>query len=106
LAGVTGRLSRDDLFTAIVAPSLDVSPLYRTTQVETRQGLVHVGVVAFESADGLILQTGATTTVRIANPDIATRRFSPRSLMPDQLLQGLGDRDLSDLEQYLRSLSK
>jgi putative membrane-bound dehydrogenase-like protein len=106
LTGVTDRLSREDLFTAIVAPSLDVSPLYRTTQVETRDGRVYSGTIAFESADGLILQTGATTTVRVATPDMISRHVGTRSLMPDQLLQGLGDRDLADLDQYLRSLSK
>ena len=105
LSGVTGRLSREDLFTAIVAPSLDVSPLYRVTQVEGRSGQVDSGMVAFESADGLILQTGAATTLRIATPDIVSRRVGTRSLMPDGLLQGLNDRDLSDLDRYLRSLS-
>jgi putative heme-binding domain-containing protein len=105
LTGVTDRLSRDDLFTAVVAPSLDVSPLYRTTLVETRGGQVYSGMVAFESADGLILQTGATTTVRVANTDIAARQVGMRSLMPDQLLQGLDDSGLVDLYAYLRTLS-
>jgi putative heme-binding domain-containing protein len=105
LAGVTGRLSRDDLFTAIAAPSLDVSPLYRTVAVATRDGLVYNGAVVFESADGLILQTGATTTVRVATPDVVERRPSQRSLMPDNLLQDLGPGDLADLDAYLRSLT-
>jgi len=61
---VTDRFARADLFAAIVAPNLDVSPLYKTTLVETRQGLVYSGTIAFESADGLMIQTGATTTVR------------------------------------------
>ena len=105
LAGVTNRMSRDDLFTAIAAPSLDVSPLYRTTLIETRDGLVHSGAIAFESADGLIVQTGATTTVRLATPEIVSRQPGTRSLMPDGLLETLSDRDLADLDRYLRSLS-
>ncbi len=104
LKGVTNRLSRNDMFTSIVAPSLDVSPLYRTTLVETRDGEVHGGMIAFESADGLIIQTGATTTVRVANEDILSRHVGTRSLMPDQLLKDLDDRSLADLEAYLRSL--
>jgi putative membrane-bound dehydrogenase-like protein len=105
LTGVTGRFSRDDLFTAIAAPSLDVSPLYRTVTVATRDGLVYTGIIAFESADGLILQTGATTTVRLATPEIVERRPSLRSLMPDNLLEGLGPGDLADMDAYLRSLA-
>ncbi len=104
LSGVTSRLSRSDLFTAIVSPSLDVAPAYRTSLIETRDGLVISGLIAFESADGLIVQTGATTTVRLATPEIVSRHISTRSLMPDQLLQGLSDRDLADLDAFLRSI--
>jgi putative membrane-bound dehydrogenase-like protein len=73
LAGVTTRFSRDDLFTAIIYPSRDVAPAYRTSMIETRKGDLVTGIIAFESADGLIVQTGATTTVRIATPDIVSR---------------------------------
>jgi putative heme-binding domain-containing protein len=104
LVGVTGRFARDDLFTAILAPSLDVSPLYQTTAIATRTGQVHAGMIAFESADGLIVQTGATTTVRIAEADIEDRQPSLRSLMPTGLLDGLKDDDLADLYQYLQTL--
>ena len=104
LKGVTNRLSRNDLFTAIIAPSLDVSPAYRTTLVESRDGQVFSGMIAFESADGLIIQTGATTTVRVANSDILSRHVGTRSLMPDQLLKDLDDQALADLYAYLRAL--
>jgi putative heme-binding domain-containing protein len=90
--------------TAIVAPSLDVAPLYRTTIVETRDGMIHTGTIAFESADGLIIQTGATTTVRVADSEITARRLGTRSLMPDNLLQGLQPTDVADLYQYLQTL--
>ena len=105
LSGVTDRFARADLFAAIVAPNLDVSPLYKTTLVETRQGLVHSGTIAFESVDGLMIQTGATTTVRVASDDVATREPGTKSLMPEQLLAGLSDPEIADLDAYLRSLS-
>ena len=56
------------------------------------------------SADGYILQTGATTTVRINTPDIAARRPGALSLMPNGLVDGLKPADLADLYSYLRSL--
>jgi putative membrane-bound dehydrogenase-like protein len=102
LKGITARLSREDLFTAIVDPSRDVAPAYRTTAIETKKGIIYEGIVAFESADGVILQTGAATTVRIATPDIVERRPGTRSLMPDGLLKDLKPRDLADLYAYLR----
>ncbi|HVS34658.1 MAG TPA: hypothetical protein VMS17_03685 [Gemmataceae bacterium] len=104
LTGVATRFSRADLFDAIIYPSRDVAPLYRVTRVETRGGQTYFGIIAFESADGLILQTGAATTVRVATPDIASRSPSTRSLMPNGLLKDLKPDDLADLYRFLQTL--
>jgi putative heme-binding domain-containing protein len=103
LHGVTGRFSRDDLFTAIVQPSKDISPRYRTTFVETTEGKTYQGLVIYEAVDGLLLQT-ATGTVRLAGDQIAARRSSSLSLMPAGLLEPLTDGEVADLYSYLRSL--
>ena len=42
LQGVAGRFSRDDLFTAILQPSKDISPRYRTTLIATPEGKAYV----------------------------------------------------------------
>ena len=104
LAGAAGRFSREDLFEAVANPSRDVAPLYRTTMFQMKDGNIYTGIVAFESADGYILQTGATTTVRINTPDIAARRPGTLSLMPNGLVDGLKPADLADLYAYLRTL--
>jgi putative membrane-bound dehydrogenase-like protein len=104
LRGVAGRFSRADLFTAILQPSRDVSPRYRTTRIETAEGKLYQGLVIYEATDGVILQTGAATTVRIAGDQIAARRVTPISLMPAGLLDALDDRAIADLYGYLRSL--
>lgn len=104
LAGVTNRFSREDLFEAILFPSREVAPAYRMELVETTSGRVYSGIVIFESADGLILQTDATTTVRLASEDILHRSVSNRSLMPDGLLKDLTDRDWADLYAFLQTL--
>ncbi len=105
LAGVTGRFSRDDLFTAILQPSKDVSPRYRTTQLTTTRGQVHQGIIVYEAVDSIILQTGPATTIRLGFAQVAERRLTARSLMPAGLLDRLGDGDLADLYAYLRSLA-
>ncbi|MBX6313323.1 MAG: c-type cytochrome, partial [Isosphaeraceae bacterium] len=104
LTGVAERFSRDDLLAAIVAPNRDVAPNFRVTVVETPDGRVISGIVVFESADGLILQTGAAETVRVATPDIASRHLSTQSLMPTGLLKGLKPADIADLFRYLQTL--
>ena len=104
LAGVGRRLSRDDLFASIVAPARDVAPAYLPTLVETVDGRTIAGFVVFESAEGLIVRTGPSTTERIDGPSIASRRVGTTSLMPAGLLRGAGERELSDLYAYLKSL--
>jgi putative membrane-bound dehydrogenase-like protein len=106
LRGVTGRFSRADLFTAIVQPSRDISPRYRTTMIETANGQVYQGLVIYEAVDSLILQTGPATTVRLTNQQIASRRVTDTSLMPAGLLDKLTDRDIADLYAHLKSLAK
>jgi putative heme-binding domain-containing protein len=81
-----------------------VAPAYRTSVIETRNGQLVTGIVAFESADGLIVQTGAATTVRLATADIVSRLPGNRSLMPDGLLKDLRPADLADLYSYLQTL--
>ena len=106
LAGAASRFSREDLFEAIVNPSKDVAPPYRTTSFQLKDGQVHTGIIAFESADGYIVQTGATTTVRINTSDVAGMRPSATSLMPEGLLKNLKPEDLADLYVFLRNLGK
>jgi putative heme-binding domain-containing protein len=104
LQGVTGRFSRGDLFTAILQPSKDVSPRYRTTQIVTADGKVYQGLIIYEAVDSVILQTGPAATLRLTNRQVSERRLTTASLMPTGLLDKFTDRDLADLYAYLRSL--
>jgi putative heme-binding domain-containing protein len=104
LAGVSKRFSRDDLLTAILQPSRDVSPRYRPTRVATTDGKVHIGMIVYEATSGVILQTGPDTVVRIAGEQIESQKLLDTSLMPASLLDKLTDREVADLLAYLRSL--
>lgn len=104
LRGVAGRFSRDDLFTAIVQPSKDISPRYRTTAVALSDGKTYQGMVIYEAVDSLILQTGPATTVRVPAEKIEGRRTTDVSLMPAGLLDGLRDAEIADLYTHLKGL--
>jgi len=106
LAGVAGRFSREDLFTAIVLPSRDVSARYQTTIIETQSGKSHAGLIVYESIDGLLLRNATHQTFRVETADIEERRQSPVSLMPAGLLKDLTARDYADLYAYLQSLGQ
>jgi len=104
LAGAADRLSREDLFAAIIDPSRDVSPLYRTTLVATKDGNLFHGLVVYDSPEGLLLQTGPDTTVRITGDSLSVRQTSAQSLMPTGLLDAVSDADVADLYAYLKTL--
>ena len=104
LNGSAQRFSRDDLFTAIVNPSRDVSPRYQTTAIATLDGKSHTGLVIYESVDYLVLRNASNQTTRIEKKNIEERRTLAKSLMPEGLLKDLGPGDLADLYAYLRGM--
>jgi putative membrane-bound dehydrogenase-like protein len=104
LVGAANRFSREDLLDAIIYPSRDVAPGYRTTIFKMKDGQIYTGLIAFESAEGFIVQTGATTTVRVNSADIASQRPGTMSLMPNGLLKGMQPEEIADLYSYLRSM--
>jgi putative membrane-bound dehydrogenase-like protein len=106
LAGAGQRMSPEDLMNAIVFPSRDIAPPYRTTSFRLRNGETYTGIVAFESADGWIVQTGAGTTARIDSANVVSRQPSNVSVMPSGLLSGLNAQGLADLHAYLSSLKR
>jgi putative heme-binding domain-containing protein len=106
LGGAVSRFSADDLFTAIADPNKDVAPLYQTTQVVTRSGQVHTGLLVYDSAEQVLVQIGPDTTVRIEGADVASKQPSRQSIMPSGLLNGLTDDDLADLRAFLKTLGQ
>ncbi len=104
LAGAAGRFSREDLFAAMIDPSKEISPLYKTTLIATRSGKVYHGLMVYESPEGTLLQTTPDTTLRITGEEVLAMQPSRQSLMPTGLLNELTDRDLADLYAYLRTI--
>ncbi|HTD68332.1 MAG TPA: HEAT repeat domain-containing protein [Candidatus Limnocylindria bacterium] len=104
LAGAAQRMSPEDLMNAIVFPSRDIAPPYRTTTFRLRNGESYTGIVAYESADGWIVQTGAGANVRVNSADVLARQPSGVSVMPSGLLNGLNTQELADLYAFLRTL--
>lgn len=106
LAGVAGRFSRDDLFTAILQPNKEVADRYRVTEIATTDGKVHRGLIVYTAFDGVILRTGLAESVRVPGKSIESRATVARSLMPSGMLDAASDADLANLYAYLRELKK
>ena len=85
-------------------PNADVPPAYRATVFTMKDGTKHIGRVAFNSADGVIVRTGPGRTVRLNESDIIEQKDWSNSLMPAGLLLGLGAEQFADLHAYLKTL--
>jgi putative heme-binding domain-containing protein len=104
LEGVTSRLARNDLLTAIVNPDAQVSDRYRTTLFETVDGQLVSGSVIYENVDGVTVREPNGKTVRLNRDRIETRRRSARSMMPSGLLDQTSDQEVADLLAFLKTL--
>jgi len=104
LSGVANRFSHEDLFTAIVNPSRDVSPRYQTTAISTVDGRTFTGLIIYESVDYVVLRNASNQTSRIEKKQIEEQQTLSKSLMPEGLLKDLGPADYADLYAFLRAM--
>ena len=106
LTGVTSRLSREDLFIAILDPSRDISPTYLPKLVTTKSGGSYTGFMVYDSPTAKLVQTGPDTTVRLLGDEVTGVADTRVSLMPTGLLAGLKDSEVADFYAFLKTLRK
>ena len=106
LTGVASRLSREDLFIAILDPSRDISPTYLPKLVTTKSGGSYTGFMVYDSPTAKLVQTGPDTTVRLLGDEVTGVVDTRVSLMPTGLLAGLKDSELADFYAFLKTLRK
>lgn len=104
LSGVTKRFSRDDLSKAIFEPSRDISDRYKSIRVLTGDGEIFTGMIVYNAADGITLQTANGSIVRVNQDNIEEKVYSTESLMPTGLLDDKSPQDVADLFSYLGGL--
>jgi len=104
LSGVGAKYSRRDLAEAVVFPSKAVREGYQQVVVRTRNGQSYAGPVKAETADVLTLQEADGTLRPISKVDVAARKDTGLSPMPEGLCAGLTEQQFADLVSYLESL--
>ena len=100
---ITGanRADLDYLLHNILDPNAEIPNDYRTTNIDLKDDRSLTGIVTREDAASVTIVTAAETFT-IAREEIATRRQSELSMMPEGLLEPLDDRQVRDLIAYLR----
>jgi putative membrane-bound dehydrogenase-like protein len=84
----------------IIDPDAVIGADYQMTVITTKAGDVLSGIVGGESASTVTLRTAAGEMV-IAKAGIVKRETSAKSLMPEGLLESLGDREQLELLKFL-----
>jgi putative heme-binding domain-containing protein len=105
LTQVAVRLNRHDLIESIVEPSAKMDQKYISEQVRTNDDEVLIGFVAKETDQELVLSLpeGKTRTLNKAD-DIAERKQSLQSSMPENLGVTVAPTEFLDLIEYMTTL--
>jgi putative heme-binding domain-containing protein len=104
LFAVGDKFGRFELVEAVLAPSKSIAVGYSTTIVKTKAGEVFDGVIKDASAERVELMGSDGKLVRIDAANVARRKTTDLSLMPEGLYSGLTLQEFADLVEYLASL--
>jgi putative heme-binding domain-containing protein len=88
----------------ILTPSAAMESAYRIYRVVTDDGRVEEGFLVGEDAGSLLLRQPGAEDRRIPRARVRSSAYLNRSLMPEGLLDGLGESQVSDLFAHLKSL--
>jgi putative membrane-bound dehydrogenase-like protein len=101
---ITGsnRINLDYLLENILDPSAVIPKDYAATKVELTDGRVVTGIVKAQDGTSVTVVT-ANETLVIPRSEIDSLKPSELSMMPDDLLKPLGDREVRSLIAYLQS---
>jgi putative heme-binding domain-containing protein len=105
ISGVGNRFQPIDLLEAILLPSKIISDQYQATEIITRKKRVVMGTIQEENDEQVVVRPSplSTQTEIVKKKDIATRRPSKLSIMPQGLIDVLSEEEVLDLIAYLRS---
>ena len=95
------RANLDYILENVLDPSATVAKDYRLTTVATADGRLIAGMVR-EEGKVLVLQT-ANERVTLPAEDVAERKESSASMMPEGIFDAMSEREVRDLVKYLSS---
>ncbi len=102
LEGVGGRLSRESLLLAMVAPSAEFSMGYEVATITMKDESSHTGIITARDPSEIALKVGQEDLMTLSTADIADIESIPSS-MPD-MTKVLEKEQIRDLVAFLHSL--
>ncbi|RLT09609.1 MAG: hypothetical protein DWI24_09695 [Planctomycetota bacterium] len=103
---ITGaqRQNLDYLLDNIVEPSAVVSPDFRLTNLQMKDGRVLSGLVRPRDKQSLTLITTNQTVILLKN-EIEDQKATEQSIMPEGQLEAMNPKDRQELLRYLMTIS-
>jgi putative heme-binding domain-containing protein len=99
-----GHRAPADLLTKVLAPNRSVAPSFRYETVVMKNGDVFTGLYRREQGVSLAFVDRDGKEVSVPKSQIAQRRLTPFSLMPNNFLDVVAESDLHHLVAYLGSI--
>jgi putative heme-binding domain-containing protein len=93
---------KETLLASILDPSRQVTPDYVSYTLTTTDGETLAGLITAESASSVTLRRPNVPDATIQRNQIKELKADGKSLMPDGLEQGLTQRDIADLLEFIR----
>jgi putative membrane-bound dehydrogenase-like protein len=106
LTGVGSKYNRAQLIESVLYPSKQIAPGYEQSQIRTKDGNVQSGVIRNETDQEVTLYDSSANKIVVRKADIAGRKTSNVSVMPEGLQAGLTHQQFADLIAYLQSLKE
>jgi len=100
------RHNLDFLLLSIVDPSAYVREEYTNFRIKTTDGQTLFGLISERAADHITLTDSSLEKSIVPKGKIKDERALSTSIMPEELLNGLGERELRDLFAYLSANRK
>ena len=100
LASVKNR-PREQTLRDILYPSMSFAPQYHQYVLATADGRLVTGLIVASNASGFTIRKQGGEEVSVLRKDVEELSDTQVSLMPENLLDGLGPRDVADLLEYV-----
>ena len=104
LAAVGSKFGKQGILDSILMPSAAISFGFETWLIETKSGEVVTGVITEDTPARITVKTETAQDVRLRPADIASRKQSAVSTMPEGLINALTPQQVADLLEYLAGL--
>ena len=99
-----GAMGTEAVLRNIIDPNAAIEAAYRIFQVKLKAGEVIEAFYVSEDAAAYVLRQPGGADRRVPKAEVASAKYLRRSLMPEGLLDGFTDEQVSDLFAYLKTL--